>query len=550
MTQTLEPSAPAEAGMHPLVPGSDEAAAEFWRLQPDTFAERASGGRWVAWDYLRYLGRVVAEAVSGGDGRLIVNMPPGYGKSNFLSKWTPAWLLDLLPEWRVIMASHGMELASEWGRAVRNELEFNPLLTTRLREDSKAAHRWNTPQGGGMYATGVGGGITGFRANVMLIDDPHPTWEAVQSAVHRRRAAEWIEGTMLDRLEPGGTVVLLMHRWHEDDLTGHLVGHHGERWRVIRFPAVAEAGDLLGRAVGEPLCQQRWDADALRAKRVEVTDAVWFPKYQQRPLGVGAGRVYFRYLPEQNNDPGLRLRDELPLDVSFDFNFNPGMHVVLGQYDPAADLFTAVHEVHGPYMRLQDTPGVPGSGCLSTLVKLLGDLGRGGFPWPELRVFGDPAGHQNRAETTHTAWQQVLIRLEPYVRGLGKPLRMNVTAAQYPVKTRIDTFNAALCDDGGQVHYRVHPANCPRLAEDFKRLRTDEAGLIDKSDSRLSHSSEAEANRVCRVRPIRRVPVTPGRVGTTSAAGGAGAAPAVRVVGARTAPAPTGLTRRGGAASL
>jgi hypothetical protein len=100
---------------------------------------------------------------AAGGGRLIVNMPPGHGKSSFLSKWVPCWLLDLVPDWRVIMASHGAELATEWGRAVRNELEQNEHLTTRLRPDSKAAHRWHTGQGGGMYATGVGGGITGFR---------------------------------------------------------------------------------------------------------------------------------------------------------------------------------------------------------------------------------------------------------------------------------------------------------------------------------------------------------------------------------------------------
>jgi hypothetical protein len=486
---------------------------ELWRLEPHTFARHVSGGRWKPWPHLRYVGERVSDAVSRGGGRLIVNMPPGHGKSSFLSKWCSAWLLDNLPHWRIIVGSHGAELASDWGRTVRNEFEQNPLLTTRLREDSKAAHRWNTAHGGGMYATGVGGGITGFRANVVLIDDPHANWEEAKSVTHLRRTSEWFTGTMMDRLEPGGTVLILMHRWDEDDLTGYLVEQSDEQWEVIRLPALAEAGDPLGRQPGQALCPQRFDVPELNQLRIGVTEAVWQPKYQQNPGTVGAGRVYYRFDGVANVDRSLRLRPDLPVDVSFDFNYNPGMHAVVGQYDPAADFFTAVHEVHGPYMRLQDAPGHPGTGCLSVIVRLLEKEGGGAFPWPELRIFGDPSGHQNRAETTHTAWQQVHMRLEPFARRFGKPYRIKVGSAQFPVKSRIDCFNAALRDDGGHVHYKVHPGNCPRLMDDFKRLKPDEFGLIDKSDNKLSHASEAEANRVHWIRPIRPLmPRSTGRV--------------------------------------
>jgi hypothetical protein len=127
-------------------------------------------------------------------------------------------------------------------------------------------------------------------------------------------------------------------------------------------------------------------------------------------------------------------------------------------------------------------------------------------------VYGDPAGHQNRAETTLTAWQQVRNTLGNWAASYGEKLVLDVPAGQYPVKTRVDTFNEALCDTLGNVHYRVNPQNCPRLVNDLKYLKADEQGLVDKRDETMSHSSEAEANRVCRLRPIRRIVPVRGQV--------------------------------------
>lgn len=501
-TSTLRGTEPA------ALPVDPELLDELWRLEPHTFAAKASGGRFKVWPHVRLVGSTISDAVVGGGGREIVNMPPGLGKSSLLSKWTPTWFLDAFAHRKVILAAHGAELANEWGRAVRDEINTNSLIRTRLKDDSQAAHRWNTPQGGGMYAVGVGGGVTGFRANLILVDDPHPSWEEAQSATQRRRVQEWFTGTLLDRAEPGATVVLLMHRWHEDDLAGYLIENHPDRWHVIRLPALAEPGDVLGRREGAALCPQRYDEAHYRQERLDVGEAVWAAKFQQNPLAVGAGRVYFGYLPERNDDKSLRLRADLPLQVSFDFNYNPGMHAEVGQYDTAADVLTAVHEIHGPYMRLP--------ACLDAFVNLIESLaGRGNFPWPSLEVFGDPAGHQNRAETTATAWQQVRSRLEQWMKSMRQPkaFHFKVPAGQYPVKTRVDTFNAALFDPAGQVHYRVHPDHCPRLREDFKRLKADEQGLVDKRDEKLSHASEAEANRVCWLRPIRKPRPAQGQVG-------------------------------------
>jgi predicted phage terminase large subunit-like protein len=265
---------------------------EPWRIEPHTFAEHMSGGKWKAWDYLAYIGARITEAVAAGSGRLIVNMPPGHGKSELLSHWAPTWFLDNLPHLRVIAASHSAELAASFGRMVRNEFEQNELLTTRLREDSTAADRWNTPQGGGMKTVGVGGGITGFRGDLLLIDDPHPSWEAVNSETHRKRVAEWFNGTLRDRAEPDATIVLLMHRWHEEDLVGQLLAQNAGEWTLIKFPAVAEADDLMNRQEGQPLCPQRFPVAALTAIKRAVGSLVWFGKYQQRPAPPEGG--YFK----------------------------------------------------------------------------------------------------------------------------------------------------------------------------------------------------------------------------------------------------------------
>jgi hypothetical protein len=142
---------------------------------------------------------------------------------------------------------------------------------------------------------------------VILVDDPHPTWEAAQSPTHRRHVNEWFDGTLYDRGEPGATIIVLMHRWHEGDLAGHLIEEHEDDWQVIRLPALAEEkGDPLGRKVGDPLCPARYDRTSLLSTAAAVGQHVWQAKYQQAPLEVGGGRVYHSYLPERNDDKRAR----------------------------------------------------------------------------------------------------------------------------------------------------------------------------------------------------------------------------------------------------
>jgi hypothetical protein len=408
--------------------------------------------------------------------------------------------LDNRPDQRVIVTSHGAELAAHWGRTVRNELEANSRLKVKLREDSKAANRWNTPEGGGMVTAGVGGGITGFRANLILVDDPHPTWEASQSPTHRRQVNEWFAGTLADRGEPGASIVLLMHRWHEDDLAGFLIAQHPDRWQVIRMPALAETGDPLGRNPGEALCPERYTAEELEETRADVGAIVFDAKYQQNPQSVGGGRAYPSHVPAVHEDKGLVLRPDLPLQLSFDFNVNPGVHCIVGQYDTRADLFTAVHEVYGP--RLKTRP------VMAELKKLVARIG--GWRWPEVQVFGDRNGRTEHTTTDATDYQIIAEELA----SAGVRYRLRVQTNNPPIKRRMTSFNESLRDGRGGVHYKVNPVNCPRLCRDLRNVKEDENGLIDKSNPDLTHPSDAEGYRVTYLRPVTDIPHRTGRPAT------------------------------------
>ena len=462
-------------------------AAEPWRVMPHLFAEHCSGGRWKAYAYLRLMSQRIARAIVRGNGRLIVNLPPGHGKSSIVSHWLPTWYLDNLPGRRVIMASHGAELATHWGRTVRNEFENNERLTTKLRDDSSAADRWNTPQGGGMLCVGTGGGVTGFRGNLIIVDDPIPTWEEAQSRTRRERLADWFDGTLTDRGEPNATIVILMHRWHEQDLTGHLVSNRPELWDVIRLPALAEPGDPLGREVGAALCPERFDADALVAMRDSVGPLVWAAKYQQRPETFAIGRAYRNFEPTRNEDKSLALNPDLPLQLSFDFNVNPGVSCIIGQYDPKRDLFTAVQEIYGPRIKTRVT--------MEMVAKAIGNR-----RWPMVEVFGDRSGKTQNSATTKTDYAII----GQAIQDMGMRVSMRVPEANPPIKSRLEAFNDALCGATGEVHYKINPLLCPRLTRDLRLVKEDDDGLIDKSDSELTHMADAEGYRVNTLRPIRR----------------------------------------------
>ena len=184
----------------------------------------------------------------------------------------------------VLAASHTTELAEKWGRRVRNLIaEHRLVLGIDLAQDSQSAGRWSLTNGAEYYAAGVGTGIAGFRAKFGLIDDPIRSRQDADSELIRDRIWDWYINDFRTRLVPNARKLLIQTRWHEDDLAGRALNH--EKWHVISLPAVAEDGDPLGRAVGEPLWS---DGDYGYGQQIldlqKTTPArTWSALYQQRP---------------------------------------------------------------------------------------------------------------------------------------------------------------------------------------------------------------------------------------------------------------------------
>lgn len=220
------------------------------------------------------------EAVERGEiDRLAIFMPPRHGKSELASRRFPAWYLGRNPDRQIIAASYNSDLASDFGREVRNIVaspEYAAVFDTRLREDSRAAERWNTEQGGAYVAAGVGTAVTGRGAHILLIDDPLKDREEADSEIRRQRVWEWYTSTAYTRLMPGGSVILIQTRWHEDDLAGRLLQNSiGDKWEVLDLPALNEAG--------EALWPEWYDAKSLERIRSAIGPREWSALYQQRP---------------------------------------------------------------------------------------------------------------------------------------------------------------------------------------------------------------------------------------------------------------------------
>lgn len=212
--------------------------------------------------------------------RLIVTMPPRHGKSLIVSQHFPAWFLGRNPEREVICATYAQEKADDWGREVRNQVA-DPLFQgifpgVGLRADSKSSRRFKTPQGGSFFAAGRNASITGRGAGVFIVDDPLKGREEADSPTIREKCKSWYSSVVYTRLDPGGAIVLVATRWHDDDLIGWVLREHAhENWEVIDFPAI----DDEGRA----LWPDRFSADWLLRRKRALPTRDWDALYQQRP---------------------------------------------------------------------------------------------------------------------------------------------------------------------------------------------------------------------------------------------------------------------------
>jgi predicted phage terminase large subunit-like protein len=213
--------------------------------------------------------------------RVIINMPPRHTKSEFSSYLLPAWMIGRNPKLKIIQSTHTTELAVRFGRKAKTLMdteEYKQVFTTRLREDSQAAGKWETQQGGEYFAAGVGSAITGRGADLLIIDDPHSEQDALNLDA-LERAYEWYTSGPRQRLQPGGTIVLVMTRWNTKDLTGKLLNAQKEpksdQWEVVEFPAIMPSG--------EPVWPQFWKKDELLGVKASLSIGKWNAQWMQNP---------------------------------------------------------------------------------------------------------------------------------------------------------------------------------------------------------------------------------------------------------------------------
>lgn len=225
------------------------------------------------------------QAVERGDiKRLMLFLPPRHGKSQLASEFFPAWYLGRNPDKYIITATYSQELAEDFGRKVRNQLQdglFQAIFPQcRLSADSQSSKRFSTEQRGTYYAVGVGSSITGRGAHLLVVDDPIKNREEADSDTIRRKIKDWYTSTAYTRLMPNGAVVVIQTRWHDDDLAGWLLAEHAhEKWDIVELPAIDEHG--------EALWPEHYPIYELEKIQRTIGERDWSALYQQKPVSDG-----------------------------------------------------------------------------------------------------------------------------------------------------------------------------------------------------------------------------------------------------------------------
>lgn len=266
--------------------------AEAWqtaKIQAATATAKQSFADWLptvspnhvwSWPHIAYVRQHLDLITSGQLKRLMIFMPPRHGKSDLATIRYSAFRIESNPQTRVIIGAYNQTLANKFSRRSRTLAKLRGLSISTERE---SVEEWETLAGGGLRAVGVGAGVTGHGGDLIVIDDPVKNREEAESEAYRNRCWDWYTNDLYTRLEPGGAIILIMTRWHQDDLAGRiLASEQGPSFKVINLPAEAEENDALGRSIGAALCPERFDLDALHDIKKTLRHS-YHALYQQRP---------------------------------------------------------------------------------------------------------------------------------------------------------------------------------------------------------------------------------------------------------------------------
>ena len=355
--------------------------------------------------------------------RLIINMPPRHTKSEFASYFLPAWMIGNNPRLKIIQATHTAELAVRFGRKAKTLIdspEYQEVFQTRLREDSKAAGRWETEKGGEYFAVGVEGAVTGRGADLLIIDDPHSEQD-VNSPTAFDKAYEWYTSGPRQRLQPGGRIVLVMTRWSTKDLTAQLLkaqqDEKADKWEVVEFPAILPSN--------EPVWPEYWSIEDLEAVKASAGIAKWNAQYMQNPTA----------------EEGALLKRDWWKDWEEDYI--PALNHVIQSYDTA---FTKKET--GDYSAIT-TWGVfyPNEDSPPNLI--LVDAVKGRYEFPELRRVALEQYNYWKPETVIVEAKASGLPLTHELRQMGIPV-VNFTPSKGNDKhTRVNAVSPMF--EAGQI---------------------------------------------------------------------------------------------------
>jgi predicted phage terminase large subunit-like protein len=344
----------------------------------------------------RHVAEKFNKLATGEIKRLIINMPPRHTKSEFASFLLPAWMVGRNPKLKIIQATHTGELAIRFGRKAKHLIdseEYKKIFITKLQEDSKAAGRWETAQGGEYFAAGVGGAITGRGADLLIIDDPHSEQDAL-SETKLESAYDWYTSGPRQRLQPGGSIVCVMTRWSTKDLTGMLLKNQKEikadQWEIIEFPAIMEDE--------APMWPEFWNKEELLKVKATLPVTKWNAQWMQAPT----------------SEEGAIIKREWWR--KWDKDWIPTLQHVIQSYDTAfmkketAD-YSAI-TTWGVFYPSEDSP----------INLILLDSLKGRYEFPELR---------RRALEQYKYWKPETVIIESKASGL--PLTYELRQMDIPV---------------------------------------------------------------------------------------------------------------------
>ena len=243
------------------------------------------------------LAKIFTDVVEGRKKRVIINIAPRMGKSEFSSYLFPAYFLGKYPDKKIIMGTHTAGLSEDYGRRIRNLIdsdEYREVFPqTLVADDQKAAGKWSTSAGGQYYAAGVGGALAGRGADLFVIDDPHSEQDVKSnSRLAFDTAWSWFQTGPLQRLMPGGGIIIVMTRWSLLDLTGRLIDYQTKNpealpWEIVELPAILNEGEEDEKS----LWPEQWSLEALKSTKASIDPRYWNAQYMQQPTAENSAIV-------------------------------------------------------------------------------------------------------------------------------------------------------------------------------------------------------------------------------------------------------------------